>query len=269
MDVLKYINIPELTTTVAIVFVVVAGIHFMKMSEPEKLLESGRMKTFRILINEIILFTIITIVLTFVHDVGTANSVFISINFVLILFTLTLGYSYSDFRNKKLQLLVNKVFIHCFGQKYYKFFVFGLILAHTSLIIWFYKQSISFLIDHLNTYYKLNQADPTFVLIKAIQINVLNLYLYLGFSFFMYILLRKSYMYPINKIIRNIFQNKQRKNIKLSSGERINNVFIFQSSDSKFIIASAKEGGAISDKHYHINKDKIDYIEVASNSFDK
>lgn len=76
-------------------------------------------------------------------------------------------------------------------------------------------------------------------------------------------------MYPINKITNGLFQTKHRRNIRLSSGEQIKNVLVFQSADNKFIIASVDEVLSSSVEHYHINKDRIDYIEVASNSLDK
>ncbi|MGG3283851.1 hypothetical protein [Paenibacillus solani] len=269
MELLKYLNIPELTTIVTIVFMIVIGIHFIKMSEPEKLMESGRLKTLRMLINEIILFVIVTIVLTYVHQVGIINPALMLINLFCLLFSTILAFSYSDFKHNRFQIAVNKVVIRFLGQRFYKYFVYLLILGHSFLVIWFYKQSISMLIDNLNTYYKLNQTDPVLILIEATQKNKLNIYLYLGFAFFMFFLLRKAYMHPINKITNGIFQTKHRKNIRLSSGEQIKNVYVFQSADNKFIIASVDEVLSSSVKHYHINKDKIDYIEVASNSWDK
>jgi hypothetical protein len=76
-------------------------------------------------------------------------------------------------------------------------------------------------------------------------------------------------MHPINKITRSFFQTNQRKNIRLSNGELLKNMYVYQSTDSKFIIVGVEEVLSNSIKHYHINKDKIEYIESISSSFDK
>lgn len=269
MELLKYLNIPEITTRATIFFIIVFVIHFIRTSEPEKFMESGRLKTLRMLITEIILFVVITVALTYIHQVGSVNPILMLISLLLLLPSTTLAYSYSDSRHNRFQIAVNKTVIRFFGRRFYKCFEYLLILGHSLLVIWFYKQSISLLIDHLNTYYKLNRTDPALILIESTQINILNIYLYLGFAFFMFFFLRKAYMHPINKITNGLFRTKQRKNIRLSNGEQIKNVFVSQSSDSKFIIASVDEILSSSVKHYHINKDKIDYIEVASDSLHK
>lgn len=269
MEYLKLLNISGISTLTAIVFIVVIGINFFKLSEPERLFESNQLNILRKIITELIIFLIITVVLTSSHTVGDSRPWLMFINLFFMLISLTLGYSYSDFKNSKFQISINRFLIRIFGQKSYKYFVFFLILIHSTLIIYFYNQSISLLIDFFNTYYKLNHTNSLSLLLEVMQKNKLNLYLYLGFSFIMFLFLRQTYMHPINKITRSFFQTNQRKNIRLSNGEIFKNMYVYQSSDSKFVIVSVEDVLSNSIKHYHINKDKIEYIESISSSFDK
>lgn len=113
------------------------------------------------------------------------------INLFFLLISTTLAFSYSEFRHSRFQIAVNKVAIRFLGQRFYKCYAYLLILGHSLLVIWFYKQSISSLIDHLNTYYKLNRTDPARILIEASKKYVNYIFVF-RFCLFYVFLIKKS-----------------------------------------------------------------------------
>ncbi|MCL6601286.1 MAG: hypothetical protein K6T94_00275 [Paenibacillus sp.] len=265
MDFLKLLPFPQVISFFSVFMLLVIGIDFFRTSPSARLLENSKTRLLRRIINDLIGFIVVTMVILLFVSPHVRPKLMVAV-FCGIIITSILGLIYAEAKNSRFQLFINKVMIKVIEEKGFKFYRVALSFTHTLLLLIFYTYYTVLMTSGLKETLSLSGATNLDIIYYAYKENRYVIYAFLILSSLMYFMFIKLYMSPINKILTGAFRKKPKVRIKLTSGEVLKDLYIFQTSDVKFIMASNEINISNDSKIYHIHKDKIDYIEVNSDS---
>ncbi|MEK3661950.1 hypothetical protein BSK49_10935 [Paenibacillus odorifer] len=265
MDFLKLLPFPQVISIFGVFMLLVIVIDFFRTAPPARLLENSKTRLLRRIINELTIFIVITILILFFVSPHERPILMASL-FGGVIITSILGLIYAEAKNSRLQLFINRLIIKIIGEKGFKFYRVGLSAAHTLLLLTFYIYYTVLITSGLKEALNFSGTTNFDIIYYAYYENKFVVYAFFILTSTMFFMFKKLYMSPINKIFKETFNKIPKVRIKLTSGEVLQDLYIFQTSDVKFIMASNEINISKYSKTYHIHKDKIDYIEANSDS---
>lgn len=269
MEYLKFLPIPSLVGWIAAVFLSVRVIEFFVSVPAARLIENSRASLIRKIIGEALIFIMISLMVLCISYPSELNFISTLGLFILILITFGLSTIYNDSRegHNKYQLKINRVIIKLFGKKAYRWYGGSLFLIHMILLISFYRLMILGLLEGFQDAYNIKTDNSFEILYFMLFKNIYVVYFSVCLLIILYFMARKMYMHPFKNFLDSIFTDGRRVSIKLTSGEVLKDLYIINTSDTKFLLVSKNPHIQSMSTNYHINKDKIEYIEVHSKEF--
>ncbi|WP_410514010.1 hypothetical protein PaeBR_06215 [Paenibacillus sp. BR2-3] len=265
MEYLKLLPIPSAIGWFGSFMLLIYFIDFFRTTPAARLLESSKTGLLRKISKDIIIYLIVTVLILFFASPSNNSALMIPL-FIGIIITTVLGLIYTEAKNSRIQLLINKVIIKVVKTKAFRYYRLTLSLIHTLMIINAYWLFVTMTLSGFKDTLNVDVTNNFDILLYSYEKNKYIIYAFIVLSGIMFFVFQKMYMYPINKIFSEIFNSVSKGRIKLTSGEVLHDLYIFQTSDTKFLLASNDLNISGASKTYHIHRDKIDYIETSSSS---
>lgn len=265
MEYLKLLPIPNVIGWVGGFMLLIYCIDFFRTTPAARLLESSKTGLLRKITKDILIYLIITVIILFFASPKNDSVLMIPL-FLGILITTALATIYTEAKNSRVQIFINRMIIKAVKVKGFRYYRLTLSLLHTFMIIMAYLLFIATTLSGFKETINVSDANNFEILFYSNEKNKYLIYAFTILTGIMFFVFQKMYMYPINKVFREIFNSNSKVRVKLTSGEVLHDLYILQSPDTKFLLASTDLNISGASKTYHIHRDKIDYIETSNSS---